>query len=259
MNKIRIINSSRKTVSKVLNRFKMSRINKDNHFKKQQPTHFISIPFCLGEVRERYLNFKKEILEKYPDQPDVDEVLFQNPNKLHMTLGVMNLSNKTEQANAIEILKQCKADVIDRIMVSQSFKMRICGVGVLNNDPMKARVVYGKVHDSEQQSWQLLCDNIVDYFTKEGVMEKEYDQVKMHITLMNTVFRRKSSVETIRKNRKPIDVSSIIKEYENYEFGETTVDAIHLSNMRAVSSSGYYKPEIILDLRQNESELKHIE
>ncbi|RZF44333.1 hypothetical protein LSTR_LSTR006883 [Laodelphax striatellus] len=251
MNKLRIISCSQKSVTKVFKRFKMSRVNKDN-FCNKQPTHFISIPFCVGEVKERYLNFKKEILEKFQDQADFDEVLFQNPNKLHMTLGVMALPSVTERDNAIEVLKQCKADVIDQILKDQSLRMRISGVDVLNNDPKKARVVFGKVDRSDHELWQTLCDSVVDYFTKAGIIQKEYDQVKMHITLMNTIFRRKSSVKEVRKNRRPIDVSSIIKEYENYDFGITTVDSLHLSDMRAVSSSGYYKPELILDLKQDD-------
>ena len=36
----------------------------------------------------------------------------------------------------------------------------------------------------------MLADRIVDKFVSEGLMKQEYDRVKLHVTLMNTLMRK---------------------------------------------------------------------
>ncbi len=49
-------------------------------------------------------------------------------------------------------------------------------------------VLYAKV-TSADGVLQTLCDRLVDRFVSAGIMTRQYDRVKLHVTLMNTLFR----------------------------------------------------------------------
>lgn len=77
-----------------------------------------------------------------------------------------------------------------------------------------------------------------------GLIEKDKSQVKLHITMMNVVFAKR-----ITGNRcKNFDASSIVDKYSNYEFGDQTIDEIHLSRFERTGECTYYQPEEILKL-----------
>ncbi|GCB68900.1 hypothetical protein scyTo_0005379, partial [Scyliorhinus torazame] len=81
----------------------------------------------------------------------VDRSIFQNPAKLHLTIGTLVLLNEQEVAKACELLQKCKENFI---------------------------------------KLQQIADGLLERFVASGMMEKEWDKVKLHATLMNTVFRR---------------------------------------------------------------------
>jgi hypothetical protein len=51
-------------------------------------------------------------------------------------------------------------------------------------------VLYAKVSDTDSGLLQTLCDQLVDKFVSAGIMTRQHDRVKMHVTLINTLFRR---------------------------------------------------------------------
>lgn len=49
---------------------------------------------------------------------------------------------------------------------------------------------------------QLLADGLVDHFVSNEIMDKEYESVKLHATLMNTIFnKQQGGVEDVRRRR----------------------------------------------------------
>ena len=46
----------------------------------------------------------------------VDETIFQNPNKLHMTLGTLVLMDKNEIGKASALLEECKQDLAGQVL-----------------------------------------------------------------------------------------------------------------------------------------------
>ena len=46
----------------------------------------------------------------------VDETIFQNPNKLHMTLGTLVLMDKNEIGKASALLEECKEDLAGQVL-----------------------------------------------------------------------------------------------------------------------------------------------
>ena len=86
---------------------------------------------------------------------------------------------------------------------------------------------------------QVLADRLSESFIEEGLSEKQYDRVKLHCTLMNTLFRRSDDGQR-KQERTSFDASRILTKYQDFEFGNLTLDAIHLSKRGSFSDSGYY-------------------
>ena len=60
----------------------------------------------------------------------------------------------------------------------------------MNDDPSEVDVVYGRIHCEPLQS---IAEYIVNQFTDTGFMPRQFDRIKLHVTLMNTKFRRKDA------------------------------------------------------------------
>ncbi|XP_062989059.1 activating signal cointegrator 1 complex subunit 1 isoform X2 [Elgaria multicarinata webbii] len=179
-------------------------------FRKKQPfTHFLSFALNQVAVQEKFLQFKKEVLEKCSNDYGVSSSLFQNPAKLHLTIGTLVLLNEQEIQKAQELLQRCKEDFAEL---------------------------------------QLIADRLMDRFVASGLMMKEWDRVKLHATVMNTIFRKDPSAEEQSnrtagksfKERESFDGRKILKLFENFYFGEVQLNSVYLSQRFSTDSSGYY-------------------
>ncbi|GFS24023.1 activating signal cointegrator 1 complex subunit 1 [Elysia marginata] len=81
-----------------------------------------------------------------------------------------------------------------------------------------------------------------------GLMQKEYERVKLHATVMNTLFRKEPSdsesprlARGQRKTRESFDARSVLKHFKDYEFGSLTIPNIHLSQRFSTGQDLYYQ------------------
>ena len=103
-------------------------------------------------------------------------------------------------------------------------------------------------------------------------MTQQYDRVKIHATVMNTLFRRDSSgtdapvarnsgggeggggggsssdYRQVRKDRESFDAQKIFKTFGDYEFGDHAISEVHLSTRFSSGPDGYYLPAAKLSL-----------
>ncbi|XP_074010775.1 activating signal cointegrator 1 complex subunit 1 isoform X2 [Numenius arquata] len=180
-------------------------------FRKKQPfTHFLSFALNQPTIQEKFLQFKEEVLEKCSKDHGVNSSLFQNPAKLHLTLGTLVLLNEQEIQKACDLLQRCKEDFV---------------------------------------KLQVIADQLVERFVASGLMLREWDRVKLHATVMNTVFRKDPSAEERNntmtgkssfKERESFNGRNILKLFENFYFGEVQLDSVHLSQRFSSDASGYY-------------------
>lgn len=61
----------------------------------------------------------------------------------------------------------------------------------MNDDPGRVDVLYAKCLDSSNRL-QKIADYLVQTFVDCGLMERQYERVKIHATLMNTLFKMES-------------------------------------------------------------------
>lgn len=134
----------------------------------------------------------------------------------------------------------------------------------MNNNPSNVHVLYAnvKVKDAEtNQKIQKLCDDIVEYFHKNGnnnkniekyirttqfflgIMKKPPDFVKLHATVINSLHRKDVSKDKPWKRyrkRVSFDARPILKKYKDYYFGTQPLTTLHLSDKSSVDQTGYY-------------------
>ncbi|XP_053163479.1 activating signal cointegrator 1 complex subunit 1 isoform X2 [Hemicordylus capensis] len=219
-------------------------------FRKKQPfTHFLSFALNQLAIQEKFLQFKEEVLEQCSNDIGVSSSLFQNPAKLHLTIGTLALLNDQEIRKAQEILQRCKEDFADTIAGGKPLTVEIAGIEYMNDDPAMMDVLYAKVHMKDgSNKLQLIADRLMDRFVASGLMMKEWDQVKLHATVMNTIFRKDPSAEDQNsktaaryfKERESFDGRNILKLFGNFCFGEVQLNSVYLSQRFSTDSSGYY-------------------
>ncbi|RXG70454.1 Activating signal cointegrator 1 complex subunit 1 [Armadillidium vulgare] len=223
--------------------------------KRRQPfTHFISIPFNQDVIQESFIKFKNEALERFGEDRGVESSLFQNQLKLHMTICPLVLSDDRERQNAVKALKDCHLEIMNEYIQVEPLRIEIKGIEYLNDDPSEVDVLYGKVQSvSWAYSLQDIVDDLVRKLVKSGVASKQYESVKLHVTLMNTLFRTDkdgTSNNTVNKDkdRETFDARNILKEFKDYYFGEVEISELHLSVRYSTASNGYYTSSCKLSL-----------
>ncbi|XP_072280594.1 activating signal cointegrator 1 complex subunit 1 [Pyxicephalus adspersus] len=220
-------------------------------FRKKQPfTHFLSFALNQPQIQERFLQFKEEVLAKCSKDRGVEGSIFQNPSKLHLTIGTLVLLNENEVEQACQLLQKCKEEFLDKIAAGKPIEVKVSGIEYMNDDPGMVDVLYAKVKMKDgSERLQLIADRLMQRFLGSGLMLKEWDRVKLHATVMNTLFRRDPLAEersTVspgkpgQRERESFDARNVLKLFENFSFGELDLDTVHLSQRFSTDSSGYY-------------------
>ncbi|XP_063922833.1 activating signal cointegrator 1 complex subunit 1-like [Zophobas morio] len=214
---------------------------------------FVSIPTRSDEIVANFTKFKEEILSG--DKIDgMEESIFQSPFKLHLTVVVFALLDDHEKSEAIKALQDYKNMILDPLIAkSGPVKIRVSGIDCMNNNYKKVDVLYANaklVDESEDLSLQKLVNELSDHFYDRGLVRTYQDNVKLHMTLINTKYRKE--VGTPRKKRwsrkQSFNATTIMEKYKDFTFGECNLDCIHLSLMGSVGDDGFYEPMSIINV-----------
>ncbi|XP_042364445.1 activating signal cointegrator 1 complex subunit 1 [Plectropomus leopardus] len=215
-------------------------------FRKKQPfTHFLSFPLNDPKIQEGFLSFKDEVLQQYSQDHGVEGSIFQNPAKLHLTIGTLALLNDTEVRKAGEHLQECQNFIRD-ITEGNPLQLEVTGIEYMNDDPAMVDVLYAKVNVKDQSDkLQVIADRLVEHFVSAGLMVREWDRVKLHGTVMNTLFRKDSTVEDTpgrqtMSEREAFDARNILKKFGDYHFGGFELNTVLLSQRYSTDCTGYY-------------------
>lgn len=214
---------------------------------KQQFTHFLSVSFATNEIKANFLKFKHEVLNDHGIF-GLDESLFQKPEKLHLTIVMLALLDNHDRILAAEYLQDCKEMVTSRLLQDGPPKVQLIGVNYMNDDPSSVDVLYAKVVSEDLQN---IANEIAKYFASRGFIQLQHDSVKLHVTLMNSLFgdnddaiecgELKDQRDNTRGQRKTFDATKILDKFKDYHFGSLNVSEIHLSQRYSKASNGYYE------------------
>lgn len=217
-------------------------------FRRKQPfTHFLSFPLNDPKVQEGFQKFKDDVLEQCSQDHGVEESIFQNPAKLHLTVGTLALLNDMEVKKACEHLQDCQNFIRD-ITEGKPLPLEVTGIEYMNDDPAMVDVLYAKVNVKDgTDKLQVIADRLVEHFVSAGQMVREWDRVKLHGTVMNTLFRKDSTVEDTggpgrqtMNERESFDARKILKTFGAYHFGEFELNTVLLSQRYSTDCTGYY-------------------
>ncbi|XP_066597743.1 activating signal cointegrator 1 complex subunit 1 isoform X2 [Prorops nasuta] len=220
---ITIIGSYQKGITSA--RRKIDFIIENSRFKLDM-THFISIPVNNQDIMDNFESFKMEVINNCgKNSNSAEENIFQKSKKLHLTICVFVLLDDNEKEKLVNHFIDCEENIIKPALEKTGpIKIKLQGIDCMNDDPTEVQVLYAKIVESEKI--QSLVNEIAESFSKTGVMKPNRGKnVKLHVTLMNTKFLQEEN----QWRRIKFDASDILKQYENFYFGELTLNEIHLS------------------------------
>ncbi|XP_060522288.1 activating signal cointegrator 1 complex subunit 1-like [Cylas formicarius] len=188
------------------------------------PTHFVGIRIESDEITKNFLQFQECVL-KDPDR-GVTKSVFQLPVKFHLTLIVMTVLDEEE----LELTKKCLENFYNEVVTKTFSKDRrlqvtVKGLEIMNDDPSYVNVLYANIEMESlelRNTLQAMCDKMLNDFHRAGLAKKQYDRVKLHLTLMNTSFKQPE------EGREKFDASGILDKYGHYYFGKAELKEIQL-------------------------------
>lgn len=210
-------------------------------------THLVSVPFTNPEFVASYLHFKDTVLKTFRDSAGIDDSLFQNAKKLHLTVTVLTLENDETLKKAGDLLRQVCSSFIASEPVDLRSKLQIKSLASMNADSTRTKVLYAMVEDDRLQA---LADKVATEMTSSGYVfkdDKSAGPVKLHITLMNTVFARRKAMRNRKRKTesgsapKSFDSTQILEHYRDFVFADIDFPPIQLNDVRLESEDGYYK------------------
>uniref|UniRef100_A0A7G3AZQ2 Putative transcription coactivator complex n=1 Tax=Lutzomyia longipalpis TaxID=7200 RepID=A0A7G3AZQ2_LUTLO len=205
--------------------------------KRQEMTHFFSFPCCTEEVKEAFRKFKEAVLAGAPADTFPD-VLFQIPEKLHVTLSYMVLMDNEEREMVKNILHREETAIREILAGFQgNTSVKICGLDSMNDDPEATRVLFAKI---QSEALQNIADHLHRIVRKsEFFIGKDKSSVKLHMTLMNVSFDKDDDGKF--KRGVTFNAKKILQDFGDYTFGEIPLTEIHLSQRKSYDEQGYYK------------------
>ena len=232
----------------------------DRNRQIQPFTHFLSIPICQSSssnnFKEKFNEFKKNVLEQCSDERGITEELFQQPPKLHLTVGTLVLLSKSEINFIKDTLQDCTKTLLQQFIPTdkERFLVQLKGLEFMNDDPSFVDVLYAKVQLIDQinsNRLQTFLDRLNDELLSTGLMKQKFERIKLHVTLMNSLLRKDETgileaQKTARgrvknQERESFDAKKIIRLFGQFDFGQIELSELHLSIMHAPDrQTGYY-------------------
>jgi len=106
-------------------------------------THFVTIPLTNQGIKDNFKNFKENVLKATFLQSGINDVIFQNSDKLHLTICTLVLLSSNEIENARHAVNECVTDLSKSMKFP--FEIQVKGLEYMNDDPSAVDVLYAKV------------------------------------------------------------------------------------------------------------------
>ncbi|CCX32050.1 AKAP7 2'5' RNA ligase-like domain-containing protein [Pyronema domesticum] len=217
---------------------------------KNKPTHFLSLPLHhVPKLQDSIDQLVEEIATKFPSLK-IPEGAVRPAAAAHITLGVMSLDSEEKILRAVELLKNMDMKAIWEKTVdfvdngdSQSsgpikFKLSLQGLATIAS-ASKATVLFTMPNDPSNRLRRFAI-KIRTKFIKEGLLFDEKRTLKLHLTLINTLYCVK---ENMRRNSTTclvkLNCQDLIKEMgQRVLLEEVDIDQIAICMMGAKDKDG---------------------
>eukprot|EP00803_Ostreobium_quekettii_P003818 evm.model.scf_1223.1 EVM.evm.TU.scf_1223.1 scf_1223:16154-19336(+) len=220
--------------------------------KRLDYNYFVSIPLTTEAIQQAHRAFREAVLSaENGGAAGIDKSIFTPGNHLHMTIVMLKLYSDEKRNLARKALEDASRDV-KPLLPDAGLMIRLKGLGYMNDDPSAIDVMYLNVLEPEEQSiMRKVCTVFVDKLSQAGLLlAKDEGDVKMHVTLLNSRFRRQQGVDGRKygrlggeervRARLPFDGRGILDAQGDLDLGETRVAEVHLSQRWKFDSPGYF-------------------
>ncbi|EJD51046.1 hypothetical protein AURDEDRAFT_112070 [Auricularia subglabra TFB-10046 SS5] len=178
--------------------------------RKPPLTHFLSIP--LGHIpalRERLSTFYSALLASEPAITGLDSSVIIPPRRVHITLGVLSLvkeedkikdASQTTIAKALDILLDLKGRLEEEIAATGPVQVPLVAMDIMRSAKGNAtpHVLYvgPKEGEVEGTAIQRVSNIVINAFREAGIMQDDRP-LKLHCTVVNTIYRKPRSKKRI--------------------------------------------------------------
>ncbi|CAG0921473.1 unnamed protein product [Notodromas monacha] len=225
-------------------------------------THFVSLPLSGSEALfSRVLDFQEAVRKCYLPEK-IDERLFLNMRKMHLTVLVLTLLDDRERQLAMDLLHECFSKKIRPMLADENgIRVRLKGLEIMNDDWSQVQVVYAKLEPTldslGRDVIQEMADAIQNHFEGSGLApESRCAHVKLHFSVMNSkklakemTTQQDSSWKPRLNDMKLFDAKPIYENLLDFDFGEVLISHIHLSILHTVGEDGYYRPSLTVPIK----------
>ena len=227
---------------------------KDNS-SNEKVKYFLMIPL----EQENFISTFNELCQKLEKEnpKNFDKNLFIKPQKLHMTLVVLDINEDKEKTSQVitiinELIPKIKEALNEEFIFN--FDKFDCFDSV-----KKAKVIFAKMLEDENHYKLKTITNLIikglingNILSKENIknlnISEEYSDgeliftIKFHVTLLNLKYLNKAlKAENKPADKKEFDASDILNCIKDIKFPECQMDKINLCAMREDQVSGKYE------------------
>lgn len=222
--------------------------------KSARITHFVAFPCNKHEVMENFNSFKQSVMsDERADESCKNHQLFTKPSRLHLTLAVARIFDDSDLQKASSAFKTIEQEI--RVMIgSSSLIVNIHGIDMMNDDPSQVSVIYAKISGN---SVQKVANHISQRLIDLGVASitnndsAEFEEVKLHMTLMNARYLTQSDKSGKRERSSTFDATNILEDFREFYFGSIPLSEIclcPLSSSYSGSEETFYDKLAIIKL-----------
>lgn len=213
---------------------------------KVEYTHFISIPLGpIPSVNASVRSFLSDVMSACcSEESRVEPSLFQNPDKLHLTLLMLRLFTQEEINLAQNLLVSLQPEIA-KIFEGDDF-VTLKGLNYMNDDPKEVHVLYLEIEKDE--CFRKLAEAISlinETFISAGIAQEKdvAHNEKLHATIVNSKWRE--SKQQGGGPRVPFDATSILNCFGKACIGSHRLARIDLSILGSnhQADDGYYCSE----------------
>ncbi|CAL2034944.1 unnamed protein product [Caenorhabditis brenneri] len=208
--------------------------------KSARVTHFVAFPCDQHEVKENFNTFKQLVIEnERVDESCKNPQLFTKSSHLHLTLAVVRIFDDMDLEKTINAFKTIEQEI--RVLIgSSSLLAKLQGIDMMNDDPTQVSVIYANVSG-------VLIQNVANHISRRliefGIASSEknssdcFEEVKLHMTLMNARYSTQSDKSVKRKQTLTFDATTILEEHRDFYFGSIPLSEICLCPLGSSSSN----------------------
>ncbi|TFK48877.1 hypothetical protein OE88DRAFT_1633955, partial [Heliocybe sulcata] len=184
-----------------------------------------------ARLRESMSAFTQALLSGSPPITGLDRSIIINPRRFHLTLGVMSLGRSSEDvAAALALLSELRPRILG-ILAGEKLRVELKAMDIMKpdrGDPERAHVMWmGPRNNGSGTKLREVCLLVQRAFLDAGLLVVEHRDLKLHCTVINTVYRKPRS----RGARTPFSYPSILG---SAAFRELNVPAVDLAGRRKI-------------------------